>query len=91
MSTMLERLLAIEMRDWTPKVLAILTLLGYFGLQFYLMTHVIDHEMREMVMRALGTSDALITMVFSYYYSGSNKDTKKQQIIQASQQDKEKE
>jgi hypothetical protein len=80
---MFERLLAIEMKDWTPKVLAITTLLGYLSVQWFLLTHIVDPEMREMVMRSLGTLDALMGYVFGFYYGSS--DNKQQLIDQAKQ------
>ena len=72
MSTFLERLMAIRMRDWTPKILAVMTIFGYFAIQWYILTNIIEPSMREMVMRSLGTLDTLVGLIFSYYYGASD-------------------
>lgn len=68
----MEKILAIKARDWTPKVLGVLTLIGYFSIQWYLLVSIVDQSMREIVMRSLGTLDALVGYVFGFYYGGSN-------------------
>ena len=50
----------IETKDSTPRVLAYLICFLYISVQYYLFTHVIDPSMREMIMRALGTLDAIL-------------------------------
>lgn len=57
--------------DWTPRVLAAAVLLLYALVQWYLLSHVIVEEMRELVMRSLGVLDVALGMVLSYYF-GSN-------------------
>ena len=66
----------IETKDVTTKVLAYLICILYVGVQLFLLTHVIDDSMREMVMRALGTLDAILGLVFSYYFGSSVGDVK---------------
>lgn len=61
----------IETKDSTPKILAYGICLLYASVQIYLFTHVIDSSMREMIMRALGTLDAILGLVFSYYFGSS--------------------
>ena len=61
----------IETKDSTTKVLAYIICTLYVGVQLFLLTHVIDDDMKEMVMRALGTLDAILGLVFSYYFGSS--------------------
>lgn len=68
----------VETKDVTPKVLAYLICILYVGVQIFLLTHIIDGSMREMVMRALGTLDAILGLVFSYYFGSSVGEVKKQ-------------
>ncbi len=66
----------IQTKDVTTKVLAYLICILYVGVQLFLLTHVIADSMREMVMRALGTLDAILGLVFSYYFGSSVGDVK---------------
>lgn len=68
----------IQTKDVTPKVLAYLICILYVGVQIFLLTHIIDGSMREMVMRALGTLDAILGLIFSYYFGSSVGDVKNQ-------------
>lgn len=62
----------VNARDKTPRVLAYLIVSLYIGVQVYLITgNVIPGEMREMVMRALGTLDAILGGIFAYYFGSS--------------------
>jgi hypothetical protein len=67
-----------QVKDTTPKVLAYLLCMLYISVQIFLLTHVIPETMREMVMRALGTLDALLGLVFSYYFGSSVGEVKRQ-------------
>lgn len=68
----------IELKDRTPAGLAWLVVVGYIGAQYYLFTHIIPAEMRDLVMRTLGTVDMALGMVLSYYFGAMHgkKDTK---------------
>ncbi|MCI0655860.1 MAG: hypothetical protein L0170_02175, partial [Acidobacteria bacterium] len=50
----------IALKDWTPKVLAVLIILTYAGVTAYLLTHVIVPDMEALVMRTLGVLDAAL-------------------------------
>lgn len=75
------RLRETTLRDWTPKILAFLTTGCYIYIQHYLLTHIIDESMREMVMRSLGTLDSLIGFVFGYYFGSSAGSQRKTQAL----------
>lgn len=68
----------IETKDATTKVLAYIICILYVGVQIFLLTHVIDDNMKEMVMRALGTLDAILGLVFSYYFGSSVGEVRRQ-------------
>ena len=62
----------IQTKDNTNKILAYLIVGLYIAIQLWLVSgYVLPQEMREIVMRALGTLDAIIAMVFGYYYGSS--------------------
>lgn len=60
-----------ETQDWTPKILAFVIVVTWGGVQWYLLRNVIHEDMRELVMRVLGTLDAALMLVLSYYYGAS--------------------
>jgi hypothetical protein len=62
----------VEMKDWTPRILAVVIVGTWGTVQWYLLQHVIHEDMRELVMRVLGTLDAALMLVLSYYYGASN-------------------
>lgn len=61
----------VETKDYTPKVLAFVIVVTWGSVQYYLLKHVIHEDMRELVMRVLGTLDAALMLVLSYYYGAS--------------------
>ena len=65
----------------TPQILAALVLVGWLTVQGFLLTHVIDASMRELIARVLGTLDSALTLVLSYYFGSSAGSAEKNQII----------
>lgn len=61
----------VETHDYTPKVLAFVIVVTWGSVQYYLLKNVIHEDMRELVMRVLGTLDAALMLVLSYYYGAS--------------------
>lgn len=61
----------VATQDWTPRLLAGLILSLYIGVQWYILGHVIDQGMREIVMRSLGTLDAAVGLILGYYFGSS--------------------
>lgn len=76
------RLREATLRDWTPKFLAFGAVGCYVWVQWFILTHVIDASMREMAMRSLGTLDALVGLVFGYYFGSSDSSKRKQAVIE---------
>lgn len=62
----------IEVHDsWTPRILSALIILLYISVQWYLLTSIVADDMREIVMRSLGTLDAAVGMILGYYFGSS--------------------
>ncbi|MGH8627119.1 MAG: hypothetical protein ACREYC_18290, partial [Gammaproteobacteria bacterium] len=59
------------LKDWAPKVLAVLVITGYAAATGFILTHVIVPEMESLVMRTLGVLDVALGMVLSYYFGSS--------------------
>lgn len=57
--------------SWTPRILAGCIIGLYIGVQYYVLGHVIDPSMREVVMRSLGTLDAAVGLILGYYFGSS--------------------
>lgn len=57
--------------SWTPRIIASVVITGWFIIQWYLLEHVIPQEMREIIMRTLGTLDMALGMVLGYYFGSS--------------------
>lgn len=78
-----EELAKAGRKDYTTTILASCTVCGWLIIQFYLFTHVIPTEMREIIMRSLGTLDAALGMVFTYYFGSSKSSAQKDEIIKS--------
>jgi hypothetical protein len=67
--------------SWTPRLLAAMVLIGWLAVQGFLLTHVVDATMRELVTRVLGTLDGALMLVLSYYFGSSAGSAEKNQIM----------
>ena len=56
----------------TP-ILALVIVMAWGFIQYHLLTHVVPMEMREIIIRVLGTLDGSLVMVLSYYFGASHK------------------
>ena len=59
-------------RSVTP-ILAFAVVLAWGVIQWHLLNHVVHQEMREIIIRVLGTLDGALVMVLSYYFGASHK------------------
>lgn len=66
---------------WTPRALAMVVVLGWIGVQFFVLSHVVDASMRELVSRLLGTLDAALMAVLYYYFGSSASSDRKTEIM----------
>lgn len=71
----------IEMHDWTPNILAGFIICGYFGIQWFLLTHIVPQEMRDIIMRMLGILDMALGMVLQYFFGSSANSRQKDATI----------
>jgi hypothetical protein len=69
------RQMAIQTHDWTPRILAVVVICAWVFIQWHLLNSTIPPEMRELVARVLGTLDAALTLVLSYYFGAAHKHT----------------
>lgn len=67
------RNMAIMTHDWTPRVLAIVVVIAWGTVQWFLLHNVIEQSMRELVARVLGTLDGALMLVLSYYFGSAHK------------------
>ena len=67
------RQMAIATHDWTPRILAVVVICAWVFIQWHLLNSTIVSEMRELVARVLGTLDAALTLVLSYYFGAAHK------------------
>ena len=56
----------------TP-ILALVVVIAWGLIQYHLLTHIVPTEMREIIIRVLGTLDGALVMVLSYYFGASHK------------------
>jgi hypothetical protein len=71
----------IALRDWTPKVLAVIIVGGYAFVQYFLLTRVLPVDSREIIMRSLGTMDMALGMMLAYYFGSSSSSARKTEIM----------
>lgn len=71
----------VKRADNTNKILAILVLVAWILVQAFLLTHVVDKEMRELIARILGTLDTALIMVLSYYFGSSRGSDRKTELM----------
>lgn len=67
--------------SWTPRGLALLVVGGWMTVQWFLLNHVIDDSMRELIARVLGTLDGALMLVLSYFFGSSSSSQQKNDII----------
>lgn len=64
--------------SWLSKnivaVLAFVIIIAWIGVQGYLLTHVIENSMMQLIARVLGMLDAALMMILSYFYGQSKKE-----------------
>lgn len=68
-------------RSRIPGVLAVLVVLAWGLVQWFLLTHVVDPSMRELVARVLGTLDGALMVVLSFYFGSSHGSQQKTELM----------
>ncbi len=67
--------------SWTPRILAAVVVIGYLAVQWYIMSHIVPTEMREIVLRSMGTMDMALGLVLGYYFGSSAGSARKDVVI----------
>src|SRR5438270_4682887 len=71
----------IALKDATPTILAVFVVIAWGLIQWFLLTHVVPPPMIQIVARVLGTLDAALMMVLSYYFGSSAGSAKKTELL----------
>lgn len=71
----------ISLGDWTPRVLAFIFVIGFFVAQYIVFTSGVPDANRELIARVLGTLDASLVMILTYYFGSSAGSAKKNETI----------
>jgi len=58
--------------SFIPPALSVMIVLAWAAVQFFLLTHVIEPTMRELIARVLGTLDGALMLVLSFYFGSSS-------------------
>ena len=62
--------------DWTPKVLGLLSMIGFMSYIFFITAFPIDDSSDDIVMLIIGSLTGIATAVISFYFGASNKKEK---------------
>ena len=74
----------ISTKSLVPALLSILIVVAWALIQYFLLTHIIAQEMRELVARVLGTLDGALMLVLSFYFGSSSHSEKQTEMIHRS-------
>ena len=64
---------AILTHDLTPRILAVIVVVAWGTVQWFMLHNVIEASMRELIARVLGTLDGALMLVLSYYFGSAHK------------------
>jgi len=64
---------AIMTHDLTPRILAVIVVVAWGCVQWFMLHNIIPTEMRELIARVLGTLDGALMLVLSYYFGSAHK------------------
>jgi hypothetical protein len=78
------REMQMSTKSFVPALLSILVVCAWALIQYFLLTHVIAQEMRELVARVLGTLDGALMLVLSFYFGGSSDSQDKDAMLHRS-------
>jgi len=70
--------------SFIPPALSIMIVLAWATVQFFLLTHVIEPTMRELIARVLGTLDGALMLVLSFYFGSSSGSQAKDNLLHQS-------
>ena len=70
--------------SFIPPILSIMIVVAWSAVQYFLLTHVIDPTMRELIARVLGTLDGALMLVLSFYFGSSSGSQAKDSLLHKS-------
>jgi hypothetical protein len=70
--------------SFVPPLLSVMIVIAWSTIQWFLLTHVIESSMRELVARVLGTLDGALMLVLSFYFGSSAGSSAKDQLLHQS-------
>lgn len=71
----------VSMKDWTPTLLGLVIILGFFGLLGWIMNYGLPVQGGEVMMIMVGALAAMTTQVGNYFFGSSAGSASKNQII----------
>jgi len=75
------RQMQISTNSFVPPTLSIMIVVAWTAVQYFLLTHIIDSSMRELIARVLGTLDGALMLVLSFYFGSSSGSQAKDTMI----------
>jgi len=78
------RQMQISTNSFVPPTLSIMIVVAWSAVQYFLLTHVIDPSMRELIARVLGTLDGALMLVLSFYFGSSSGSQAKDDLLHKS-------
>ena len=75
------RKMQMDTKSWIVPTLACIIVCSWVFIQYFLLTHTIEIEMREIIMRTLGTLDAALGLVLSFFFGSSASSRTKDETI----------
>ena len=78
------REMQISTKSFVPALLSILIVVAWALVQYFLLTHIIAQEMRELVARVLGTLDGALMLVLGFYFGGIHNASETNQMLHKS-------
>lgn len=75
------RKMQIETKDWTPRAIALVVVLAWMVVSGILLFMVIAPEMKELVARLLGTLDAALMLVLTYFFGSTSGSSRKTELL----------
>lgn len=73
----------VSIRDWMPRVLAVLYTVSYFAVLVFLWKYPVKENARELINTLFGILSAAQMAIISYYFGSSAGSAKKSEIIQS--------
>lgn len=72
----------VKLQDWTPRVLAIVIILGWFGAQWLLFSHQVDPSAKDILASTDSKLGDALMLVLYYYFGSSFSSHSKDRTIQ---------